>query len=95
VAWQDNSSGKVKFRSGSYETTTSVDEAGRLPLMTVFPNPVSDILHLGKEVTFLKIISVSGREVLMGKGNRVDVSSLPAGIYFISTETGWGKFVKS
>jgi len=40
-------------------------------------------------------IDMAGRIMLVGKGDHIDVSTLPTGIYIVLTESSRGKFVKS
>ena len=60
--------------------------------MKVFPNPVSDILEvsLPKPNMTVKLFNLSGQLVLtLIKGdNRLDVSALPAGNYFLEIANG-------
>jgi hypothetical protein len=95
VAWQDNGTSKVKFRSGTYETSTGIEEEIKSNPLAFYPNPVSDELILHKVATQIRISDMSGRVILTGKGNRMDVRSLSSGIYLITTEDGWGKFLKN
>lgn len=94
VAWQDNATSKVKFRSGTYQTSTNLEENIKTTQLFLFPNPVSTLLQLHQSSTTIRITDMSGRLVITGKGNNIEVSSLTPGIYFIFSETGWGKFVK-
>jgi hypothetical protein len=95
VAWQDNNSSKVKFRSGSYEISTGTKEEKKAGLLTFYPNPVSTELMLNTESSYISIMDLSGRILIHGKGNKVDVRPLSEGLYFMLTEAGWGKFVKN
>jgi len=64
------------------QSTTAVDERGGL---TVFPNPVADVLHVGSvsDITKVIVLDVSGAELIVSTGSDVDVSELQAGIYFV------------
>ncbi len=95
VAWQDNGTSKVKFRSGTYETSTGIEEEIINAPLAFYPNPVSSELILFKAATQIFITDMSGRVILIGKGSRMDVQSLASGMYLISTEDGWGKFLKN
>lgn len=63
----------------------------------VFPNPTASILNIQMEekIIDLKIIDISGRTTNVSNftNNKIDVSSLSAGIYFIAikTDKGWFK----
>lgn len=95
VVWQDNGTSKVKFRSGTYETATGIDSKIKTTPLAFYPNPVADELILQKEASFVSITDMSGQQVLTGNGCCIDVRSLAAGMYLISTEYGWGKFLKN
>ena len=76
----------------------SLSEHAENGKLSVFPNPVDDVLTLksDEEILGMKMYDVSGKEVLIdaqAKG-KVNVSELNAGIYFISVETSKGNFVK-
>jgi hypothetical protein len=51
----------------------------------IYPNPVSNLLHIETEnsdiIPSVKIYSVQGSLLLHAKGNQIDVSALPNGIY--------------
>lgn len=82
-----------------------VEELQSSNQLIIYPNPASQILYVKlsqplQNVTTLKIMDVSGRELLTQSENRqqdliqVDIASLPAGIYFISIENSREIFVK-
>jgi|GEM_PF-6048708 hypothetical protein len=76
--------------------TISTSEVFSEPALSVYPNPVSEILHtdLPNQEEFM-IVDIIGRVLLRGYGQQVDVSFLPQGIYFIkSTNRRARKFVK-
>ncbi|MBI1287762.1 MAG: choice-of-anchor B family protein [Flavobacteriales bacterium] len=55
--------------------------------LTVYPNPVENVLHLGKNYTNIRyrISDMAGREVMHGKSiGTIDVSELGTGIYVIT-----------
>ena len=61
--------------------------------ISVFPNPVSDILYINSELKINKLIifSIDGKIVFSGNNtNSVDVSKLPNGMYIISAQTNIG-----
>jgi len=61
--------------------------------LTVYPNPVKDILNItfNGEIQSVRIVSLDGRDVKIGEtnlsGNMLDISSLSPGIYFISVQS--------
>ena len=95
---------------GSYSASRTVTTGAAVGVnieqantISIYPNPVSEngLLDIGLldkgQLNFpYSITDVDGRLVLEGKtnGNRVDVSKLPAGTYFLKTNAGVGKFIK-
>ena len=77
----------------NYVIYTGVDDK-TLPLVQVFPNPVSDILSInGLKDATVRLFSANGNEVMSFtrfSGNSIDVSSLPAGIYIMNINTPEG-----
>jgi len=68
-----------------------------LPNLTVYPNPVSNILHVetGSNVApEIKVYSIQGILLLQAKGNEIDISSLDRGIYFAEIDGVCRKVVK-
>lgn len=66
----------------------------------VWPNPCSDVLFLRKpanlEVTVLRVLDVSGREVLRSSWNQqLDISSLSSGVYAIQVLKEDGKMAQT
>ena len=66
--------------------------------VTVYPNPVVNTLYINgvTENSAYSIYNQSGSMVASGSltVNRVDVSALNSGVYFIETEAGKAKFIK-
>jgi hypothetical protein len=66
--------------------------------VAVYPNPVSDILHISIEnadiIPDVKIYSIQGALLLQKQSNQIDVSSLQRGIYFAIVNAQCKKFVK-
>ena len=62
-------------------------EESDLTNVSVFPNPVMDVLQINTESNVLKYKIVSAQGIVLKEGNAVenavDVSSLNAGLYFI------------
>ena len=69
-------------------------------LIRLYPNPTDSWINIETEGEILQvdIFSVNGRlvkqERAIDRGNAVDVSSLPAGMYFLSVKTDLGSEVK-
>jgi len=64
--------------------------------VTIYPNPVSNILYFTKNAIFVAVFDISGKLVLSENNNinTIDVSSLDKGIYFIDLDGVKSKFVK-
>jgi hypothetical protein len=80
-----------------YTVFTGVDDK-ILPLVQVYPNPVSGILNIfGLKDATVRIYSANGAEVMSFdrfSGNSIDVSALPAGIYIMNVTTTKGFVVR-
>lgn len=69
-------------------------------LWTLYPNPVKDVLNVKADDTLqdtdMYIYDVAGRQVLAGKLSAagINVTALPAGIYFLKMDGKTGKFIK-
>ena len=95
---------------GSYSASRTVTTGAAVGVnieqantISIYPNPVSEngLLDIGLldkgQLNFpYSITDIDGRVVLEGNanGNRVDVSKLHAGTYFLKTNAGVGKFIK-
>lgn len=88
VVWQDDNSGTVKYRSGTYIALgTSVSE-NKEAKFSVFPNPASDmltIIPLNEGKYGLSIYNSLGQQVFSSQltTNQIDISGLSDGIYQI------------
>jgi hypothetical protein len=62
----------------------------------VYPNPVKHTLYLvgATESTSISIFDMSGKAVIVGQGESINVESLPNGMYIISAEGKKVKFIK-
>lgn len=92
----DNNNMEYTFTGVSFEATyfdlTSVGEESETESFTFFPNPVKDVLTI-KADDFQKaeVYSLTGAKLADTTSNRVDVSSLQAGMYLLKVygkETG-------
>ena len=79
---------------------TSVAAHMRRPLQ-IWPNPATDIVHLASDGSLgtLIVYDLYGRAVIRMSGiadgtTEVNVSGLPAGVYFLQSATGTTKLVK-
>ncbi len=95
VVWEDNSTGTVKFKSGSYTLSGVQTPSKTAAFVRIFPNPaIPSSIHIQfdlKEAALVgyKIYNLQGQELASGQGQLFDgnmdlnVSSLQAGSYFI------------
>jgi hypothetical protein len=94
VIWQDDGSSTVKYRKGTF-TTTSVDAVNQTSF-NIYPNPVEDVLTIEatKNIDGFKIVNVLGateREAAINnisKSLKVDLTGLSTGIYFLEIKSG-------
>ena len=81
--------------TGSYDCSTAVAEAAAEPALTLYPNPVADVLYLSATARTIRIYNVYGIEVAHATDtDRVEVSHLPAGIYTVRADGTVAKMVK-
>ena len=78
----------VKFFTNTMDIT-DVPEATNETL-AVYPNPAKDFINVGKEM--VGIYDLCGKLVMQGTG-RIDVSSLPEGIYFVKSQNDCNKLI--
>ena len=68
-----------------------VDDSKKAAMIKVYPNPVQDFVSIDSEIKFLsyEIIDFSGKSFSRNhlSGNKIDVSQLTAGNYFIKLNT--------
>ena len=58
--------------------------------LAVYPNPANDIINVGEKVVY--IYDLCGKLVMQGSG-KIDVSSLPEGMYFVKSENDCSKLI--
>jgi hypothetical protein len=93
-----NNKGKVKLFSKD-SILSHIEEYNSNAPFTISPNPASDYLLLPEEFvsnTEISIYSVLGLQVLqiIPEGNRIDVSGLSPGVYFVRYKDKVQKFIK-
>lgn len=74
------------------ETPTSTSETEKLSSVKIYPNPVSEQLHISGHVEAAEIYTVAGNLVSRHNQSVIAVSYLPAGIYFIKITSGNDSF---
>ncbi len=96
---------KVQYYSGSADlpattgkhkcSATDIAEAAAEPALTLYPNPVADVLYLSATARTVRIYDMYGTEVAHATDtDRVEVSHLPAGIYTVRADGTVAKMVK-
>jgi hypothetical protein len=86
--------------TASLSNIVSVEQKGKGKGLTIYPNPVTNILSLentedDEEVGDFQILNLLGQQVLSGKtGQELDVSALPQGTYVLRVGEEQAKFVK-
>ena len=81
--------------TGSYDCSTAVAEASAEPALTLYPNPVADVLYLSATARTIRIYNIYGIEVAHATDtDRVEVSHLPAGVYTVNADGTVAKMVK-
>ena len=77
-------------------TSVGLDE--KVGEIELYPNPVSDLLHieLGQPFNYV-VFNVSGQQMMQGESNgkaQMDCSGLPKGVYFLHVATGGQTLVR-
>ena len=81
--------------TGSYDCSTAVAEAATEPSLTLYPNPVADVLYLSATARTIRVYDMYGTEVAHATDtDRVEVSHLPAGVYTVKADGTVAKMVK-
>ena len=74
---------------------TDISEATAEPALTLYPNPVADVLYLSATARTVRIYNIYGIEVAHAADtDRIDVAHLPAGIYTVRADGTVAKMVK-
>ena len=96
---------KVRYYDNSDITTNGTYECGTPhtdiadvaiePTLTLYPNPVADVLYLSANARTIHIYNIYGIEVAHATNtDKVEVSHLPAGIYTVKADGSIAKMVK-
>lgn len=84
-------SDSIEWRDQTVYNWVGINEVSNEPLISVYPNPVSDVLYIDSEepVSKLAVYNLSGQMELSLQpfASEVNVSLLPAGSYTINVET--------
>ena len=81
--------------TGNYDCSTAVADASAEPALTLYPNPVADVLYLSATARTIRVYNIYGTEVAHAADtDRVDVAHLPAGVYTVKADGMVAKMVK-
>ena len=86
----------IPATTGTYTCpATDIAEATAEPSLTLYPNPVADVLYLSATARTIRVYDIYGTEVAHATDtDKVEVSHLPAGIYTVKADGTVAKMVK-
>ena len=85
----------VKSKVVISKNSTDIAEAAAEQALTLYPNPVSDVLYLSATARTIRIYNIYGIEVAHATDtDRIDVANLPAGVYTVKADGTVAKMVK-
>jgi hypothetical protein len=94
VVWEDDQSGTVKYRRGTYVTTTGVAE-NTASSFSIYPNPAKDMLTIDgmKDAQSIRLINSLGavvKEIASANEARmtIDIKDLAKGSYLVEVLCG-------
>ena len=82
--------------TGTYVcSATDISDATAEPTLTLYPNPVADVLYLSATARTIRVYNIYGTEVAHATDTeRVEVSHLSAGVYTVKADGTVAKMVK-
>ncbi|MDT3740200.1 MAG: T9SS type A sorting domain-containing protein [Candidatus Kapabacteria bacterium] len=89
VVWQDDNSGTVKYRSGTYLPSTSVINQGENNNYSIYPNPAKDFLNIispENRIFSINVINSLGEIIYSGQSisnTKIETSKFSKGIYIL------------
>ena len=80
------------YQNGFIDPVAGVDKFQSM-VFILFPNPTENMLTIESEAGFesLFVYNLMGQTVLTATTKTIDVSNLPAGVYFVEVRAGCGK----
>ena len=85
----------VKSKVVISQNPTDIAEASAEQALTLYPNPVADVLYLSATARTIRVYDMYGTEVAHATDtDRVEVSHLPAGVYTVRADGTVAKMVK-
>lgn len=98
VVWEDDNTGTITYRTGTYTPpVNSVEEGIVRSDFIIYPNPASDFIEIESvEYTgLIKIFNQAGITVLETvPQEKIDIRCLASGVYFLKTGSRISRFVK-
>jgi hypothetical protein len=95
IVWQDDNLGTVRYRSGTY-TLSAIEESQVPDGFTIYPNPVSEILHIKfskKDYSIISASDVCGRTIfssrVLNSQNEIQFNTREwaGGVYFVTVSS--------
>ena len=86
---------KVTSKVVIFKNSTDIADATAEPSLTLYPNPVADVLYLSATARTVRGYNIYGIEVAHAYDtDRIDVANLPAGVYTVKADGTVAKMVK-
>jgi len=93
VQYYDNTD--IPATTGKHKCSTTDIAAAAEQALTLYPNPVADVLYLSATSRTIRIYNIYGIEVAHAADtDRIDVAQLPAGVYTVKADGTVAKMVK-
>ncbi len=87
IVWEDDNSGTVRYRSGTFTQITDINENESSPSISVFPNPTTSSVSITskKNINNIRIVNLFGQIIYQAEPNinQVQLNVDRAGVYFI------------
>ena len=96
VQYDDGDDTDIPPTKGKHKcSATDIAEAAAEPQLTLYPNPVTEVLYLSAKARTIRIYDMYGTEVAHAADtDKVEVSHLPAGVYTVRADGTVAKMVK-
>ncbi len=98
VVWQDDNSGTIKYRKGTYPVTPAMTTEINSPLFSIYPNPSNDFWQVkisnNQEILIYSVTDINGQivctEVINGGKSSFKIlnSNLSSGQYILTIHSG-------
>ena len=63
--------------------------------LNVYPNPSKNGLFSFSKITDFEVYTMQGQRIISMQGNKIDLSTYPAGVYLLKSALGYAKLLKS